>query len=299
MTGTVGFVGLGVMGEPLCRNVLRRSGRPVVVFDLDQAPVDRLVDEGATAAGSVADVADAAEVVLLSLPAAAQVERVVAGDIGDDGLLARLGAGQVVVDHSTSPVGLTRELASRCRAVGAAYCDAPVTRTRHAAVEGTLSIMVGGATADVERIRPLLDCMATDVTHCGDVGAGQVVKLMNNMVLVQNVVALAEALAVGTRAGVDGALLLDTLSKGSADSFALRNHGVKAMLPDDFPESAFPTTYARKDVEYALELADSLDVTTRGADLALTLLDETIAAGFAREYFPVLRRVVDGGGQRD
>ena len=295
MTGTVGFVGLGVMGEPMCRNVLRRSGRPVVVFDLDQAPVDRLVGEGATAAGSVADVADAAEVVLLSLPAAAQVERVVAGD---GGLLARLGAGQVVVDHSTSPVGLTRGLASRCRAVGAAYCDAPVTRTRHAAVEGTLSIMVGGATADVERIRPLLDCMATDVTHCGDVGAGQVVKLMNNMVLVQNVVALAEALAVGTRAGVDGALLLDTLSKGSADSFALRNHGMKAMLPDDFPESAFPTTYARKDVEYALELADSLGVTTRGGDLALTLLDETIAAGFAREYFPVLRRVVDGGGGR-
>jgi len=174
-----------------------------------------------------------------------------------------------------------------------------VARTRHAAVEGTLSIMVGGATTDVERIRPILDCMATDVTHCGDVGAGQVVKLMNNMVLVQNVVAIAEALAIGRRAGVDGALLFDALSKGSADSFALRNHGMKAMLPSDFPASAFPTTYARKDVEYALALAESVGLAARGAHLSHALLEETIAAGFTREYFPVLSRVVDQGPEHD
>jgi 3-hydroxyisobutyrate dehydrogenase len=142
-------------------------------------------------------------------------------------------------------------------------------------------------------VRPILECMASDITHCGDVGTGQVMKLMNNMVLVQNVVALAEALAIGTRAGIDGALLLDTLSKGSADSFALRNHGMKAMLPDEFPDDAFPTVYARKDLEYALELAADVHVAARGAELARTLLDETIAAGYEREYFPVLRRVVE------
>jgi 3-hydroxyisobutyrate dehydrogenase len=287
MTGAVGFVGLGVMGEAMCWNVLRRSGRPVVVHDLDPAPVERLERDGAIAPGSVVAVAEAVEVVLLSLPNASAVERVV------EELLGGLGPGQVVVDHSTSPVGLTRELAARCRALGVAYCDAPVARTRHAAVQGSLSIMVGGAAEDVERIRPVLDCMATDVTHCGDVGAGQVVKLMNNMVLASNVVALAEALAIGRRAGVDGAVLFDALSKGSADSFALRNHGAKAMLPGDFPDSAFPTIYAKKDLEYALELASSVGLEARGAHLARDLLEETIAAGFGRQYFPVLSQVVD------
>jgi 3-hydroxyisobutyrate dehydrogenase-like beta-hydroxyacid dehydrogenase len=168
-----------------------------------------------------------------------------------------------------------------------------VARTRHAAVEGTLSIMVGGTSDDVERIRPILECMASDITHCGDVGTGQVVKLMNNMVLIQNVVALAEALAIGTRAGVDGTLLFDTLSKGSADSFALRNHGMTAMLPDRFPDDAFPTTYAKKDMEYALEVAESVGLSARGAQLARDLLDETITAGYERDYFPVLSRVVN------
>jgi hypothetical protein len=289
MSETVGFIGLGVMGEPMCINVVRGSGRPVVVHDVDPEPVERLIAEGATAAASPAEVAAAAGIVLLSLPSAEHVEAVIAGD---GGLLTRLGPGQLVVDHSTSPVGLTRELATRCAAAGAAYCDAPVARTRQAAIEGTLSIMVGGALEDVARVRPILDCMATDVTHCGDVGTGQIVKLMNNMMLVQHVVAIAEALAIGTRAGVDGAVLLDTLSKGSADSFALRNHGMKAMLPGEFPEAAFPTTYARKDVEYALQLADDVGVTARGAQLARALLDEAIAAGFTRQYFPVLSRIV-------
>jgi 3-hydroxyisobutyrate dehydrogenase-like beta-hydroxyacid dehydrogenase len=158
--------------------------------------------------------------------------------------------------------------------------------------------MVGGAAEDVERIRPVLECMASHVTHCGDVGAGQVVKLVNNMVLLQNIVALAEALAVGTRAGVDGALLFDALSKGSADSFALRNHGMDAMLPGVFPKDAFSTVYARKDIEYALELAESVGISARGGQLARALLEEAIAAGFTDEYFPVLSRIVDRGGER-
>jgi 3-hydroxyisobutyrate dehydrogenase-like beta-hydroxyacid dehydrogenase len=290
VTDAVGFVGLGVMGEAMCRNVVRRSGRRVIVFDIDRERVDRLATDGAIGATSVAEVAGAADIVLLSLPSAVQVEQVVAGP---EGLLPSLRAGQLVVDHSTSPLSLTRQLAVRCQERGARFCDAPVARTRHAAIEGTLSIMVGGASDDVERVRPILECMASDITHCGDVGTGQVMKLMNNMVLVQNVVALAEALAIGTRAGIDGALLLDTLSKGSADSFALRNHGMKAMLPDEFPDDAFPTVYARKDLEYALELAADVHVAARGAELARTLLDETIAAGYEREYFPVLRRVVE------
>src|SRR5262249_44027855 len=133
---------------------------------------------------------------------------------------------------------------------------------------------------------------ATDITHCGGIGAGQVVKILNNMVLMQTVVALSEALETAKRAGLDGKLLFETLAKGSADSFALRNHGMKAMLPDIFPERAFSTEYARKDISYALDLAKSVHIKLEGAELADKLLGQTIDAGYADLYWPVLARVI-------
>jgi 3-hydroxyisobutyrate dehydrogenase-like beta-hydroxyacid dehydrogenase len=152
--------------------------------------------------------------------------------------------------------------------------------------------MVGAPLATFERIRGLLACMGSDVSHCGGPGAGQLAKLMNNMVLAQNVVALAEALAVAKAAGVDPATLFDVLAKGSADSFALRNHGVKALLPGAFPERAFSAEYMLKDVGYALELAAECGLHLSGAQNARELLRETIAAGFGAEYFPALAKVV-------
>ena len=200
---------------------------------------------------------------------------------------------QVVVDLGTSPVSLSRDLAARFAACGAHYADAPIARTRQAAEAGTLSIMVGADAAVFDRIRPLLACMATDITHCGPPGAGQVAKIMNNMVLVQTVVALSEAVAVARRAGMDPAALLETLSKGSADSFALRNHGLKAIVPGDFPERAFSTEYARKDLGYALELARELGLDLRGAALADERLAEAVGAGFGANYWPVVARIID------
>ncbi len=120
--------------------------------------------------------------------------------------------------------------------------------TRQAAEAGTLSVMVGADASTFAKLEPLIATFATDITHCGPVGAGQVVKILNNMVLMQTVVALGEALETAKRAGLDAKLLFETLAKGSADSFALRNHGMKAMLPDTFPERAFSTEYARKDI---------------------------------------------------
>jgi hypothetical protein len=134
--------------------------------------------------------------------------------------------------------------------------------------------------------------MGSDVTHCGGPGAGQLAKLMNNMVLAQNVVALAEALAVAKAAGVDPAVLFDALAKGSADSFALRNHGMKALLPGEFPERAFSTAYMLKDVGYALELAAECGLALSGAENARALLERALAAGFGAEYFPALAKVV-------
>lgn len=286
----IGFIGLGVMGEPICRNILAKSGRDFIVFDLAEAPMARLGEAGARTAASAAEVITESDILFLSLPGGSQVEEIIGGA---DGVVARGRKGQIIVDLSTTPVGLTRNLARELAAKGIQLADAPVARTRQAAQEGTLSIMVG-ASADVFRtIEPLLYMAATDVTHCGDVGCGQVVKIVNNMVLFEVVVALSEALALGENAGVDRQLLFETLAKGSADSFALRNHGMKAMVPDNFPEGAFPTEYALKDVGYALALAKDLGFKVPGAELARARLEKAREAGFDKEYFPVLARVVD------
>ena len=286
--GAVGFIGLGVMGEPMCRNLVRKSGRAVVGFDLAPGALERLAADGVEAAADIPALCGRAEVVFLALPSGRHVEAVCAA------LLPCVRAGQAVVDLGTSPVPLTRELAAAFAARGAQYADAPIARTRQAAEDGTLSIMVGGEAAVFERIRPLLACMAADITHCGPVGAGQVAKIMNNMVLVQTVVALGEAVAVARRAGMDPEALLHTLSKGSADSFALRNHGLKAIVPGVFPERAFSVAYARKDLGYALELARELGLELRGAAGADARLAEAEAAGFGAQYWPVVARVIDG-----
>ena len=191
------------------------------------------------------------DLLFLCLPSAKHVRAVFEGD----GILKNIRSGQVVVDLGTSSVSQTRDFAKQLQAKGASWADAPIARTRQAAQDGTLSVMVGATPALYAAIEPLIRCFATDVTHCGEVGAGQVTKILNNMVLFETVNALAEAVAVAKHNGVDPKLLLDTLSKGSADSFALRNHGMKAIVPGNFPERAFSTEYALKDLSYALELA--------------------------------------------
>ena len=241
---TIGFIGLGVMGEPICRNLVRKSGARVVAFDIAPEPLARLRGEGAAVAASVADVVRQSELVFTCLPSAKHLRTVFEGD----GILKNIRAGQVVVDLGTSSVNQTRDFARQLQAKGASWADAPIARTRQAAQDGTLSVMVGASPELFAAIEPLIRCFATDVTRCGDVGAGQVTKILNNMVLFETVNALAEAVALAKRNGVDPALLLDTLSKGSADSFALRNHGIKAIVPGNFPERAFSTEYALKDL---------------------------------------------------
>jgi len=284
----LGFIGLGVMGEPMCRNLARCSGRSVIAFDQDSAPLNRLAKIGVAPAKTVQEVG-AAEIVFLSLPDGDAVSAVC---FGKEGLLSQLDAGSTLVDLGTSPVALTREIALLAMEQSVAFADAPVARTRAAAEAGTLSIMVGAAESIYARLEPLLRHMGEDVTHCGDVGAGQIVKLMNNMVLFQTVSALAEALHIARRSGVDDQVLLETLAKGSADSFALRNHGMNALLPEIFPTSAFSARYALKDNDYALALAAAAGVSADGAELVARRLQESINAGYGDDYFPVLSRLL-------
>jgi 3-hydroxyisobutyrate dehydrogenase len=283
---TLGFIGLGVMGEPMCGHLARRSGHPVLAHDLRLEPLDRLAADGVEAVQPL-DIAARCDLILLSLPDGKAVASVVAM------IEPHLHAGQCVVDTSTSSVALTREIGARLAARGIGYADAPVARTREAAARGELSIMVGATEAVFEHVRPILETMGTDVTHCGPVGCGQVVKILNNMLVFQNTAALAEAIAIGRRNGVAPELLLPTIAKGSGDSFVLRSHGMKSMLPRDFPERAFSTRYAIKDLSYALEMAAASGVEVPGAALAMQRLKASEQAGNGEKYHPAVLLLID------
>ena len=261
-----GFIGTGVMGEPICRHLATRGGLRVIASDVDPAPLARLAAHGVTAA-TIAQISAEADIIFLSLPSGAVVREVI---LGDRGLLAVGRPGQVIVDLSTSPFDLTTELAQHCAARGMPFADAPVMRTR--------------AAAD-----------ASEVLHMGKPGCGQVTKIMNNMVVYETVLALCEARAIGVRAGVDPQRLFEAFAAGSADSFALRNHGFKAILPQEFPERAFPVSYARKDLSYAVALADQVGVDATGAKNLVATFDEAIASGWGDLYGPAISLVFEKG----
>ena len=285
----IGFIGLGVMGEAMCRNLAKRASDDVLGFDIDPAPLERLKEHGVLAATSVREVAERCNIVLLSLPGVTEVKNVCAGPAS---LMLHMRSGSYVVDTSTTTVALARDLNSRFAARGIHFLDAPVARTRAAAEEGTLSVMVGGTEAVFKRMKPTLTHIGSDITHCGAPGAGQAMKLINNMVLFENVVALAEALTLARKAGLSATKVFDVLSKGSADSFALRNHGMKAMLPDKFPERAYSIEYALKDMEYLLEFARQAKAELTAAKNAMAALERAAVAGHRKKYFPVLAKTI-------
>ncbi len=289
MTDMIGFIGVGTMGEPMCRNLAKKSGMTVLAADRDPAPLARLAADGVRTA-SLDEIATSCRTIFLSLPGGKEVEEVC---LGEGGLVAKAVLGWTVVDLSTAPPRLAQRLYAEFEGRASAFADAPVARTRQAAIDGTLSIMVGATAPTFARIEPLLRHMASEVTHCGESGAGQTVKILNNMVLFQTVVALAEALTIARAQGVDGKVLFETLSKGSADSFALRNHGMKAMLPGVFPERAFSTEYALKDLGYAIAMGEQHGVPGLGADVARELMERAVELGHGKEYWPVLVKAIE------
>lgn len=292
---TLGFIGLGVMGEPMCRHLVAKSGSPVVIFDLMPEPVGRLAAIGATPARSAAEVARSADTIFVSLPSGKHLQAICEGP---DGLIANVGPGWTVVDLGTSPLKLSKELAAKFGAGDVAYADAPVARTRQAAEQGTLAVTVGAADPVFARLEPLLRCFASEVTHCGEVGSGQVVKILNNMVVVGTVTALCEAAAIAQSTGMDTRFLFDAFSKGSADSFALRNHGLKSVAPREFPRRVFSTEYMLKDISYALAMAQDADIAANGALRSEELLKLAVEKGFGAEYWPVILTVIDGSADK-
>jgi 3-hydroxyisobutyrate dehydrogenase-like beta-hydroxyacid dehydrogenase len=283
----LGFVGLGVMGGGMCANVVRKHGSSIHAFDMNADALSAQVGNGAIAAASVAELATAASIIFLSLPGGKQVAAVCAD------IAAHARPGTIIVDLSTTSVADARSVAAMLAERGIHFADAPVARTRQAAIDGTLSIMVGAPVELFDRLRPVIGYMGTDVTHCGDVGCGQVVKLINNTLLFEQVAAIAEMMIVAERAGVTRSRLVEAVSLGSGDSFALRNHALKAMVPGIFPEKAFPAPYVLKDIGYTIELAEQMGVAAKLPRLAAEYYQAAIDAGIGDKYFPAIIEIVD------
>ena len=283
----LGFIGLGVMGGGMCANAVRKHGAPLYAFDMSAEALAAQVAIGARQAASVGDIARQAQVIFLSLPGGAQV-KIVCEEIAQHAV-----AGTVVVDLSTTSVADAREVAASLATKNIVFADAPVARTRQAAIDGTLSIMVGASAEVFALIEPLLRYMGSDVTLCGEVGCGQVVKLINNTLLFEQVAAIAEMMVVAERAGVTPEKLIEAVGLGSGNSFALQTHARKAMAPRDFPERAFPSTYAVKDLGYTIELAVQMGVEPRAARLASEYYQAAVDAGIGQKYFPAIIEVVD------
>ncbi|WP_295845940.1 NAD(P)-dependent oxidoreductase [Tardiphaga sp.] len=288
---TIGFIGLGVMGGPMCRNMaVKHTGR-LVAFDLDSAAFSILQDTRAEFVSTIEALAAHSDVIFLSLPGGKQVTAVTAE------IARHAKSGTTIVDLSTTSVAVAREVDTMLAGHGIAFADAPVARTREAAQQGKLSVMVGAPDALYARIRPFIDMIASDITHGGKVGTGQVLKLVNNMLVFEHVAALAEMMVVAERAGVAPEVMLDAVSKGSGDSFVLRNHGRKAMLTRSFPDKAFPPEYVLKDISYVLELAEASGVKANVAETAQRYYQGAIDAGLGGRYFPVVLELIEKQGK--
>lgn len=287
---TIGFIGLGVMGGPMCRNVALKHDGDVIAFDLVPAAADNLKDTRGKFVSKMDDIWAKADVVLLSLPGGTQVEAVC------NAALAQPRKPKIIIDLSTTTVASARKVAAALKAGGIEFADAPVARTREAAQQGKLSIMVGATPELFKQVEPWLRYMGTDVTHGGGTGTGQVLKLVNNALVFENVMAIAELMVIAERAGVKAETMIDAVSKGSGDSFALRNHATKSMAPRTYPEKSFPPEYVMKDLSYVLELAKDMNVPARAAELAMRYYQATADGGYSGKYFPAVREIIEKGG---
>ena len=283
----IGFIGLGLMGKHMARN-LHAAGAYVVIHNRSRAIVDELAAEGMTPATSPSGVAKRSSVILLMLTNTPAVEAVLSGI---DGVLDGLSDGDIVIDMSTTKVPTTRELAAAVRAKGAEYIDAPVSGGTTGAKAGTLNIMAGGTATTIECAQPIFDVLSSKLTHVGDVGSGQIAKAANQMIVGLSIGAVAEALTLAKKSGADLALVRQAIQGGFADSKILDVHGQR-MIDDSFIAGAHSTTQ-RKDMDEAIELAQSLGLNLPATTLNRDLYDQMIEAGHGNLDHAALIKAID------
>ena len=289
MKEKIGFIGLGAMGGPMTMNLIKK-GHTLTVYDIAEARMGIVVERGGIPAGSCKEVAEKSEVIITMLPSSPNVKEAI---LGDGGVIEGVRQGAIVIDMSTIDPITTREIEEKLGNRGVKMLDAPVARGVTAAVGGTLAIFVGGEEKTFEKCRAILSSMGRDVDYVGETGAGEVVKIVNNLILSINVCALAEGLVLGIKAGVKPDVLFRALSKGSADSFALQNHFKKFVFKGKLEKGVFPVEYIIKDLNLALRTAESVHVPQYFGALALQAYESAVAAGYGDRYYPVVVKVLE------
>ena len=283
----VGFIGLGLMGKPMARN-LKRAGATVVVHNRSKPSMEELAKEGMMVAASPAETTAKVKTVITMLTDTPSVQEVITGK---KGIIHAARSETLVIDMSTTAVPITKKMASCIQEKGASYVDAPVSGGTVGAEQGELSIMVGGNADAVQRAMPILEVLGQRVTHVGGVGAGQVAKAANQVIVGLTIGAVAEALTLAKRAGVDPAMVRQALVGGFADSKVLDVHGHR-MINNDFIPGARATTQ-RKDFDQALELAAELELELPATSLGRGLYDKLIQLGYGDLDHAALIKVLE------
>ena len=258
---TIGFIGLGIMGRPMARNLLS-AGYHLVVHDLESVAVEGIVAEGASAGTSPRQVAESTDLLITMLPDSPHVQAVY---LGADGAFEALRPGWLAIDMSSIAPSTSRDLAARASAVGAETLDAPVSGGDKGAIAGTLSIMVGGSEAAFERAGPILSVLGSTIVHVGPAGAGQVVKVCNQVTVAVVIEAVSEALVLGAKAGVDPSRIADVLQGGLAATKVLEMR--RENLLGGHYEPGFRIDLHLKDLKNALELGRESGVALPAAAL--------------------------------
>jgi len=286
----IGFIGLGAMGLPMAGHLVA-AGHDVTVASRSRGPIEAAVSQGAVDGGTPRGVADVSEVVVLCVPNSPEVVEVV------EGMLPALGDGKTVVDCSTIDPEVERAQHARVGATGARYLDAPLSGGTAGAQKGTLTLMVGGDPAVLARTEPALEPFAGLVVHVGGPGMGQVVKLCNNLIYAAQMTATAEATALAVKSGVDMAKLLEVLTHATGDCVAVRTRlPVPGVVPDS-PASngwqpGFMTDLMAKDLDLAMAYAAKCGVPVSTTAAARQLLTAASSAGYGREDFSAVAKVV-------
>lgn len=285
----IGFIGLGIMGSRMAAN-LRRAGHPVTVWNRTRARAEAWAAEhGGTVADTPAHVAETSDIVITIVVDGAQVEQVL---LGDGGVVEDARRGLLCIDMSTIAPGDSRRIAASLAEHGVAFVDAPVTGSSPKAEDGTLTIMVGGADADVARARPVLEAMGEKIVHVGPVGQGGTVKVLCNAVAATNAATLAQALLVGKRAGVDLERMVDVLKASSAGS-TMADLKAEPMLAHDFT-TLFKLEHMLKDVRYALEEGEAAGAPFPFAAATRELLSAGVGRGLGERDFAAVLEVLEG-----
>lgn len=275
MSAKIGFIGLGIMGRPMALN-LRKAGHALWVHARRPATMAVLVEAGAIACAAAAEVAANADIIFVMVSDTADVEQVV---LGDSGIIRGARAGSVVVDMSTIAPAATRQIAAELGARGIDMLDAPVSGGDIGAINGTLSIMVGGKRAVFERVQPLFAVLGKNIVHIGDHGAGQVAKACNQIVVALTIQAVGEALTFARQNGVDAAKVREALLGGFAGSKILEVHG-KRMLEQNF-QPGFKVKLHQKDLRIVLEEAGKLGLALPGTALIAQHMNSLVGNGDA------------------